>query len=251
MLTKDLKNILIADDSTFFRIKISDMLLEAGYKARFAKNGREAVDEIRRDSKIDLLLLDLEMPNIDGFGVLKWIEENGYKGKFPILIISSIYEPLHAMKNLKNLVATGFMQKDLPPEHILFNISKILASNEKTAEWSGKGRVPVYLPVTFSIKNTKYSGSLINISESGAFLYANTELSKGTKITLEFYMGGQDRILKIESSVQWCTHTLQNRTLLYWYGIMFTSIAQEDREILRNFVAETKRLLSDTNAPER
>ncbi len=251
MRAKDPRNIFIADDSPFFRITLGEMLAEAGHRVRFAKNGKEAIDEIKKDpGGIDLLILDLQMPEIDGFGVLKWIDENGYRGKFQILTITSIYEPTHVMGSVKNLGAVGFIQKDLPPDQILFKINKVLASDEKGLEWIGKGRIPVYIPVVFSIRDTRLKGSLINVSESGAFLHAKTELSKGTGITLEFSVDTQDRILNMEGSVQWCTHALQDRTSLYWYGIMFTSISQEDKEILRNFVdAETKRLESDTKGP--
>ncbi len=44
MVTKDFKNILIADDSMFFRMKLGNILAEAGHKVRFAKSGRETIE---------------------------------------------------------------------------------------------------------------------------------------------------------------------------------------------------------------
>ena len=84
MIVRTSKNILLADDSVFFRTKLSAILTEAGHRVRFASDGREVIKEIQIDSKgIDLLVLDLQMPEVDGFGVLEWINNNGFKGKFP------------------------------------------------------------------------------------------------------------------------------------------------------------------------
>ncbi len=251
MPARDLRNILIVDDSPFFRISLSDMLTEAGYRVNSVKNGKEAIEEIKKDSDgIDLLILDLQMPEVDGFGVLKWLNDNGFKGKFPVVTITSIYEPTHVMQDLKNLGATGFLQKELPHEHLLININKILTSDEKTVGWIRKGRIPVYIPVTFFFNDAKYKGSLINISESGGFLRTDAELSKGARLTLEFSLERQVRVLNIEGSVQWHTHMRQNKASVYWYGIMFTSVNENDQAVLRDFVAETRKLGLETEDQE-
>ncbi len=70
MITKNSKNIMVADDSLFFRTKLSDILVEAGHRVRFAKDGREVISELKIDpGGVDLLMLDLQLPEIDGFGV--------------------------------------------------------------------------------------------------------------------------------------------------------------------------------------
>src|SRR4030067_39018 len=116
MITKNSKNILIADDSVFFRTKLSDILVEAGHKVRFAKDGRE----VRREMKIDAsgiypLMLDVQMPDIDGFGVLQWIAEAGLRGAFPVLVITGVYEPGEIMDRLRSLGASALRTKGLTP----------------------------------------------------------------------------------------------------------------------------------------
>ncbi len=242
MPQKKPKNILIVDDSPFFRMKLNEILLKAGYAVREPQNGREAIEEIGKGvAGIDLLVLDLEMPDIDGFGVLKWIEENGHRGAFPILAISGIYEPTYVMGKLRSHGAVGFMQKDLPPEYILFNIDRVLTSS---IEWIEKGRIPVYLPVLFTVKEAKYTGHLINVSEGGALLRTRTGLSEVDNITLEFFLDDRkDRFLTMEGKARWQTHTMQNEVRMYWYGIIFSSMSGEDKKILKNFVdTETKKL---------
>ncbi|MBI5902715.1 MAG: response regulator, partial [Deltaproteobacteria bacterium] len=150
MITEDSKNILIADDSVFFRTKLSDILIEAGHLVRFAKDGREVINEIKIDSNgIDLLILDLQMPDIDGFGVLKWMKENGYEGKFPVLAITGVYELSQVTENLKGLGAAGLMTKGFTPEQIIFRVNRALFP-DKIQQGAPRERVPVSVPVDFS-----------------------------------------------------------------------------------------------------
>lgn len=121
------KNILIADDDNFFRVRLSDILALSGHRIRFAASGREVIEEIKKDpSSIDLLTLDLQMPEIDGFGVLEWMNENGYRGRFPVLVVSGVNEPGHVLERLKALGASGLMTKSSKPEETIFRINKIL-----------------------------------------------------------------------------------------------------------------------------
>lgn len=125
--TGDSKQVLIADDDNFFRIRLGDILAEAGHKIRFAASGSEVIEEIKKNpAGIDLLTLDLQMPDIDGFGVLEWINENGYKGRFPVLVVSGVSEPSHVIERLKALGAAGLMTKSFTPEDTLSRVNKIL-----------------------------------------------------------------------------------------------------------------------------
>lgn len=243
MITKDSKSILIADDSVFFRTKLSDILVEAGHRVRFAKDGREVLNEIRIDSNsIDLMMLDLQMPDIDGFGVLKWLDENGFKGKFPILVITGVYEPVHVMEKLKELGATGLMTKGSTPEQIIFRVNRILFP-EKILHGTPRERVPVSLPVDFILGNIARTGFLLNLSESGAFLHTKHELLIGALVHLKFSLPGSEKLLDLKGIVKWSTNDVASKTLFGGYGIMFTSSSEEDRESLKGFVtSEIKRL---------
>ncbi len=235
------QKILIVDDSPFFRVSLSDMLTEAGYMVSSVKNGREAIEEIKRGPDgIDLLILDLEMPEVDGFGVLRWINENGCKGKFPVVTITSIYEPTQVMQDLKSLGATGFLQKELPHEHLLININRLLASGEKEIGWIKKGRIPVCIPAALSARGGVYKGSLINISEAGAFLRTEAELSDGESLKLEFSLERQIRVLKVEGTVRWHTQMRHGNASVYWYGIMFSSVDGDVKAALSDFIAERR-----------
>src|SRR3990170_613048 len=134
MITEDSKNILVADDSVFFRTKLSDIIIEAGHRVRFAKDGREVINEIKIDTDgVDLLILDLQMPDIDGFGVLKWIRESGRHGRFPVLAVTGVYEPGDVLERLKDLGVNGLMSKASTPEQIIFRINRVLFPDKTTS----------------------------------------------------------------------------------------------------------------------
>lgn len=121
------KQILIADDDNFFRVRLGDVLAEAGHEIRFAASGNEVIEEIKKNpAGIDLLTLDLQMPDVDGFGVLEWINANGYRGRFPVLVVSGVGEPSHVLEKLKTLGAAGLMTKSFTPEDTLARINKLL-----------------------------------------------------------------------------------------------------------------------------
>ncbi|MBI5234935.1 MAG: response regulator [Deltaproteobacteria bacterium] len=243
MITRDAKNIFVVDDSIFFRTKLSDILVEAGHKVRFAKDGREVINELKIDSdNIDLLILDLQMPEIDGFGVLRWLKENGYAGRFPVLVVTSVYEPGHVMETLRNLGATGLMTKGFTPEQIIFRVNRILFPG-KTTNRSPKVRVPVSMPVDFTIGDKTLTGFVLNISETGIFLHTRADILTGAVMHIKFTLPGTPRLFDLKAVVKWSTADIDRNTLFGGFGIMFTSLTQEEQDDLKRFIdSELKRL---------
>ena len=84
-----MKKILVADDS-----KIISNIVERAFKDEYetlvASNGREAIDIIKNnvDDTIVGLLLDLNMPEVDGFAVLDYFKENNLFKRIPVCIIT-------------------------------------------------------------------------------------------------------------------------------------------------------------------
>lgn len=82
--------ILIADDSEVIRIFVKK-IFDADYELAFAKNGQEALNVIREhedDNRIKAILLDLNMPKVDGFAVLDYMTQSNLLQKMPVTIIS-------------------------------------------------------------------------------------------------------------------------------------------------------------------
>ena len=87
--TKSKQLILIADDSEMNRSILTDMLGEE-FDTIEAADGVEAIEQIEKyDDKISLVLLDIVMPRLDGFGVLAKMNERQWIQDIPVIIISS------------------------------------------------------------------------------------------------------------------------------------------------------------------
>ncbi len=91
--------ILVADDSEVIRIFVKK-IFDANYELSFASNGEEALNIIKeheKDGKIKAILLDLNMPKVDGFAVLEYLNQADLFLKMPVTIISgdSSTEAIH------------------------------------------------------------------------------------------------------------------------------------------------------------
>jgi CheY-like chemotaxis protein len=91
--------VLIVDDQEANVLLLEQMLREAGYACVTSTMDPHAVVELYRNNRYDLILLDLQMPGLDGFQVmegLKTIETDGY---LPVLVITA--QPAHKLQALQ------------------------------------------------------------------------------------------------------------------------------------------------------
>ena len=58
--------------------------------------GRGVIEELKNDGDFfDLLILDLQMPRVDGYEVLEWMRDNNVTGRFPVLAVTGAYDSAH------------------------------------------------------------------------------------------------------------------------------------------------------------
>jgi len=116
-----MKRILIVDDSGIAR-DIVRKILGTGYEYDKAANGEEALAKISEISP-DLILLDLLMPGMDGFGVLEKLQEKG--NKIPVLLLSADIQKSTREKAFKT-GASDLINKPVDPETLRLQVSRLL-----------------------------------------------------------------------------------------------------------------------------
>ncbi|MEZ5070210.1 MAG: response regulator [Bacteroidales bacterium] len=121
---KNAKQILIVDDSATARGYVKQILEEAQYEVSEAANGKEAMARIREAGLPDAMLLDLLMPEMDGFDVLESLQDQGIS--FPILVISADVQK-QVEEEVLELGATLMMHKPLDTEDLLEKLKLMLA----------------------------------------------------------------------------------------------------------------------------
>lgn len=119
-MTSETKRILLADDDDDFRLLVSIWLRNAGFDVVEATNGAEAV-RIARDHRFHLLLLDIVMPELDGFAALEQIRATG--AKVPAMFVSS-HSSLREKVQAK--AATTFLAKPLSPRELVTAVNSVL-----------------------------------------------------------------------------------------------------------------------------
>jgi len=122
--------ILIIEDDKFLRELICRKINKEGYDIAEAIDGEEG---IKKSAEVmpDLILLDLILPGIDGFGALEKIKENPKTMSIPVVILSNLGQKDEIEKGLK-LGASDFLIKaHFTPEEIVEKIRLILAKNNK------------------------------------------------------------------------------------------------------------------------
>jgi CheY-like chemotaxis protein len=104
------KILLIVEDDTFLQRLETTKLKKDGYDVLTASNSVEAFKALSGNQKIDLILLDLLLPEVDGFTILEKIKQNSATKDIPVIVFSNLSEEKDVSR-AKKLGASEFMVK--------------------------------------------------------------------------------------------------------------------------------------------
>ncbi len=124
MINPTEKTILVVDDSTTNVVLLDAILSEKGYKIVKALSALEAYSCIEK-SMPDLILLDLLMPQINGFDFLKKVKADVLTQNIPIIVISAVTNP-DDIRLTKNLGAAEFVEKPINIQNLKEMVEKML-----------------------------------------------------------------------------------------------------------------------------
>lgn len=146
--------ILIVDDSTTDRLIINSMLMD--YDTLTACDGLEAMELIKKNLDIDLVILDLNMPNMNGFEVLEALAKNPEYHKIRTIILTNYDEIDNEVKGLE-LGAVDYIRKPLNLQSLLIriNIHIKLKSIQKMIEQDNKRLDALVLKKTREVAATR------------------------------------------------------------------------------------------------
>ncbi|MCL2082511.1 MAG: response regulator transcription factor [Oscillospiraceae bacterium] len=191
--------ILICDDEAKIRELCRKYAEFEGYHVTEAENGMQAV-ELCRQIKFDLVILDVMMPELDGFSAVREIRK---QSRIPIILLSARgeeYDRIHGFES----GADDYVTKPFSPKELMLRVRAVVA---RTGGCPGTAAVQAYekagLTVNFKARTVMVDGTLANLSpkERALLFYLvnnrNIALSRETLITnvwgYDFY--GDDRTL--------------------------------------------------------
>jgi DNA-binding response OmpR family regulator len=114
--------ILVADDESRMRKLIKDYLVREDYEVIEAENGEQALDMFYMDSEISLIILDVMMPKVDGFAVLKEIRETS---SIPVLMLTAKGEENDVLNGFE-LGADEYINKPFSPKILMARVNAVL-----------------------------------------------------------------------------------------------------------------------------
>jgi two-component system chemotaxis response regulator CheY len=117
------KRILTIDDSKTIRDMLRLTLLDAGFEVLQAVDGQDGV-EILEKEPVDLVITDINMPKMDGYGVIRHMRENAAFRSTPVLVLTTESE-LEKRSLAREAGATGWMVKPFDPDRLIATINKV------------------------------------------------------------------------------------------------------------------------------
>jgi CheY-like chemotaxis protein len=122
---KQNKMVLLVDDSITLRQTLTLTLQKAGYQVVQAKDGYEAIEQLRVHTGVELVICDIEMPRMNGFEFLKHRQQDSALGTIPVVILTSRSGEKHRLIATE-LGATGYITKPFLEHQLLETVSNVM-----------------------------------------------------------------------------------------------------------------------------
>ncbi|HED23900.1 MAG TPA: response regulator [Firmicutes bacterium] len=121
------KKILLVEDEKNVILGVRTCLDAVGYQVDIVEDGEEALHYIKRETP-DLILLDLLLPKVDGFEVLKTVKEDEKKKVIPVIVLTAKAEEEDRQRAME-LGADNYMTKPFKPQELWDLLKKYLAAD--------------------------------------------------------------------------------------------------------------------------
>ncbi|MEW6564195.1 MAG: response regulator [Spirochaetota bacterium] len=121
------KRILVVDDSAAIRQSITYVLQQGGYEVIEAKDGQDGLDTLTKMEMPDLIITDVNMPNLDGIGFIRRVREQ-IKFKFVPIVVLTTESQGDKMNEGKEAGATAWIVKPFNADKLLAVVKKVVGT---------------------------------------------------------------------------------------------------------------------------
>lgn len=218
--------ILLADDVRL-TLAAEKAYLEGRNLKVFATTSASEAREMVGVVQPDLVVLDFEMPEMNGADLCRVIKDDPRTAHIPVLIVS-IRDDDELLRLCDAAGAIGFLRKADGREALLQRVAEILGVPRRRHV-----RVPCQFTVGIADGGKSFSGQVENISESGMFLMTQRDFAMGMALRLSFSLPGVDEPVRLLGEV------VRNEDLTegtYGFGIQFLEMGPSARDGLALFL---------------
>ncbi len=125
-----MKTILIVDDSATIRKLLAYILKRKNYVIAEAEDGMDAMEKLSH-VQVDLVIVDLNMPNMDGIEFVKNLRDNYYYMDTPIIMLTTTKDD-KLKKDAFDAGVNMFLNKPVQPNFLLYKVESLLQDGEET-----------------------------------------------------------------------------------------------------------------------
>jgi chemosensory pili system protein ChpA (sensor histidine kinase/response regulator) len=125
-------DVLVVDDSVSVRRVLINLFRNQGWRPEAARDGMEALEILQSGRKFDAVLLDMEMPRMDGYELLTLLRGQPQFASLPVIMLTSRAAEKHRKKAFE-LGATEFLVKPYQDEALIAVVHRVVAGNEAMA----------------------------------------------------------------------------------------------------------------------
>jgi two-component system chemotaxis response regulator CheY len=219
------KTVVIADDTAFVRDRFRIALQAAGHHVDAVGSAPELLARVRREGPIDLVVLDLQLPQAQGVGLVKTLRQvEGFLA--PIVIFSGTIAHADEVRQLAALGVSDYINEYSKVQYIPQALAPHV--NQDCKNRRASPRVSLGVAVTYRIGNSIVSAVTLNVSTGGLAVRATNPPELGTLIRVRFKVPGAPEV-DAEATVVWS----DRRTGL---GLHFTRIGTRDQQSIEQFV---------------
>jgi len=118
-------NVLAIDDSRTIRTLLNAALEGAGFQTCLAEDGQKGLEQLNHFAP-DVVITDINMPVLDGFGVIEGVRRHAHFGTIPILVLTTESAP-DLKKRARDAGATGWIVKPFNSEKLTTAIKRVTA----------------------------------------------------------------------------------------------------------------------------
>jgi uncharacterized protein (TIGR02266 family) len=219
------RTVIVADDTAFVRERFQQALERGGHRAVTAATPGELLAKLQESSGVDLILLDLRLPQGRGLRLLRTIQQ--VEPEAPVLVFSGTVGSADEARALSDLGVAGFVNEYAGAQHILPALAPHLHPERHCRRRSP--RVALDAPVTYRFDRTIATAVTLNVSEGGLAIRTTNPLPAGTRILVRFRLPRAPRLIETMAIVAWTERRIG-------MGVDFTSLSDLDRASVRDFV---------------
>ena len=218
------RTVLVADDEEDVRFLLSRLLGDVGYEVHLASDGLEALERIDA-VRPDLLILDLMMPALDGWGVLEKLKG---QAEAPLVVLLTARGDPESFSRGMREGAAAYVTKPFRFHELIATVQGLLAADGKAPVLHSERRREERRPVTADVRvltrdDTPIAlGRVVDMSSSGLRVNLGLKIDEGFPVTVAFDLDGADPI-RIEGQIRWA-HPMPRG---YVHGLFFAKVDPE------------------------